>query len=228
MNDHILQRFRGIQGALLAHYTGGVSMPSAVKGNERETFVQDYLRELFPPMFRFGSGAVTDVAGNRSGQLDVVIELPFVPSFPMPGGRERLYMAESVALALEVKSNLSSQWDQVEDSCKQLRTVRRIHKKSTAITSQGIVFGSGGSSTIPYMAVGYTGYRSIDALQSRFESTPAESRPDAALVIDTGVLYSGDGARASGPWGLFALSALIFGRLNGLSVADIDFGDYAK
>jgi hypothetical protein len=37
-----------------------------------------------------------------SGQLDIVIELPFLPSFPTPGANERLYLAESVALAIEV------------------------------------------------------------------------------------------------------------------------------
>jgi hypothetical protein len=44
-----------------------------------------------------------------SGALDIVVEFPFLPSFPAPGGDERLYLAESVALAIEVKSDLCAQ-----------------------------------------------------------------------------------------------------------------------
>ena len=44
----------------------------------------------------FGSGDATDVAGNRSGQLDVVLEYPFAPSIPA-GGKTKLFLAEGVA-----------------------------------------------------------------------------------------------------------------------------------
>ena len=98
-------------------------MPSVSKGSEREAFVRDFLQLVFPSPFRFGSGAVIDSDGNSSGQIDIVVEYLFLPSFPMPGGTDRLYLAESVAVALEVKSNVSTQWKEVEHSAASMRKV---------------------------------------------------------------------------------------------------------
>ena len=100
-------------------------MPAASRGSGRETFVRDFLQEVFPSPFRFGAGAVTDAAGTQSGQIDIIIEYRFLPSFPMPGGSDRLYLAESVVAGVEVKSNLASQWDEVERSTAALRTLKR-------------------------------------------------------------------------------------------------------
>ena len=48
-----------------------------------------------PPIYRFGTGDATDSTGNKSGQLDVVVEYPFSPSLPVVGtGQSRLYLAE--------------------------------------------------------------------------------------------------------------------------------------
>ena len=107
----------------MAHHAGGRSLPNAAKGDEREYFLNKYLRDVLPPVYRFGQGAITDMHGNQSGQLEVVMELPIGPSFPMPGGSpHRLYLAESVAAVIEVKSNLSKQWDQA------ISTVESIKK----------------------------------------------------------------------------------------------------
>lgn len=90
-----------------AHQAGG-SMRSASKGNEREAFINAFLSEILPPQFRFGSGDITDQSANRSGQLDIVIEFPFVPSIPIVAGKSpRLYLAEGVLAVIEVKSDIS-------------------------------------------------------------------------------------------------------------------------
>lgn len=36
---------------------------SAITGAEREIFVGNFLREMFPPQFRFGSGVIIDNKG---------------------------------------------------------------------------------------------------------------------------------------------------------------------
>jgi hypothetical protein len=64
---------------------------------------------VLPPIYRFGTGVITDVGGNLTGQVDIVMEFPLTASFPMPAGKQRLYLAESVAAVIEVKSNLSQE-----------------------------------------------------------------------------------------------------------------------
>ncbi len=56
---------------------------------ERETFVNQFLAHVVPPMFRIGCGDITDSTGRQTGQLDLVIEYPFVPSMPIINTRWR-------------------------------------------------------------------------------------------------------------------------------------------
>lgn len=76
---------------------------------------------------------MTDATGEISGQLEVVMELPLGNSFPMPAGTERLYLAESVAAVIEVKSNLSSQCREVQDTIKRVKVLRRDIRQSAAL-----------------------------------------------------------------------------------------------
>ena len=112
MNPHLVARLTGIQQALMAQHVGGTGLPNAVIGNERETLLREFLQKVFPSHFRFSSGAITDSEGRLTGQIDIAVEYPFIPSFPMPASNDRLILAESVLAAIEVKSNLVSQWNQ--------------------------------------------------------------------------------------------------------------------
>lgn len=123
--EPLKQRLAGLRHILLAHHEAGALLPSATKGSERETVVRDLLEKCLPPTFRIGRGAITDVEGSMSGQIDVVVEYPFLPSFPTPGADDRLYLADSTALALEIKSNLESQWEQVGDTAAQVAPLKR-------------------------------------------------------------------------------------------------------
>src|ERR1700674_4880270 len=101
-------------------------MSSATKGVERQTFIDSFLREVFPTPFRFGSGDATDASGAKSGQLDVVIEYPFSPSLPIVGSAiTRLYLAESIAAVVEVKSNVEQQWTEAVATANALRPITR-------------------------------------------------------------------------------------------------------
>jgi hypothetical protein len=57
--------------------------------------------------------------------MDLVMELPFGPSLPIPAGSHRLYLAESVAAVIEIKSNLSSHWNEVEETIRPVRQLVR-------------------------------------------------------------------------------------------------------
>src|SRR5262245_1892719 len=124
-NPHLLSRLEAVQNMLLSLHRGGAMMSAATKGREREHFVHEFLEQVLPPLHRAGSGDITDSLGQRSGQADIVIEHPLLPSLRQIGGRERLYLAESVAAVIEVKSNLSSQWDEVEKTAREVKKLRR-------------------------------------------------------------------------------------------------------
>ncbi len=42
-------------------------MSASSKGQDRETFIKDFLAQVLPPQFRFGSDDATDANSNRSG-----------------------------------------------------------------------------------------------------------------------------------------------------------------
>ncbi len=115
-NRHIMSRLDAMLALLLEAHGGGGTMSAASKGTERELFVNSFLSQVFPPHFRFGSGDITDSDENKSGQVDVVIEFPNLYSFPIWQSAPRLYLAEGVAVAIEIKSDLSNQWSEVEST----------------------------------------------------------------------------------------------------------------
>jgi len=188
MQDPVRRRLDGIRAILMAHHAAGMSLPSATKGTEREVLVREFLGKVFPAPYRFGSGAVTDASGRRSGQLDIVVEWPFCASFPAPSGTERLYLAESVAFVVEVKSNLASQWDQVERSAARVHALRRhwAGHAATGAPMAAVTPQPPSVSWIPFVAVGFVGFKTLSGLKKRLARTPGGRRPDAALVIDSG------------------------------------------
>ena len=201
MNQYVLSRLQAIQQSLVAHHLGGTGMPDAMTGSERERFVSDFLAQVMPPLYRFGRGTITDTDGGLCGQVEVIMEFPFSPSLPTPFSSERLYLAESVAAVIEVKSNLIAQWTQVE---KTTEMVRRLKRKLEVVV-ENVVREEGGEEEderIPCYAVGYTGYKTLDGLRDRLESTPQQSRPSGALVIESGC-FVGSEVEATGAWGLY-------------------------
>lgn len=199
-NPHVLQRLTAIQQSLMAQRDGAVGLPSAVAGPEREVFLRAYLQTVFPAHRRFSTGVITDVEGRISGQVDIAVEFGFSPSFPMPVTDQRLLLAESVALVIEVKSDLTRQWKEV------VATTREVKKLKRELNA--VIFGAGPPNYIPTLAVGYRGHSTVDGLVGRLDSTPEDSRPDGALVIESGC-FAGFGMTAHGPAGLYALALAI-------------------
>jgi hypothetical protein len=146
-----------------------------------------------------------------SGQLDIVVERPFAPSFCFPGLSQRTYLADNVAAVIEVKSDLSSQWGEIESKVQQIRRsdYRPVHT--------GIIQGSRLSS-IPVFAVGYRGYKTVGGLRNRWNATPDNGKPTGVLVIETGCFIFHEGAASdegasqcatSGVQGIFAFTAML-------------------
>ncbi len=206
MNHPIIEsRMEAMQSVLMAVYRAGTKIPSNVAGREREVFVRTYLKEIFPSPLRFGSGVITDSDGNTSGQLDIVVERPFAPSFPMPLGEERLFLADNVGAVIEVKSDLSSQWSELN------RTTEAVYGLKYQEVFTGVASGQS-LKKIPVLAVGYRGYKSPEGIKNRLDTTPPESRPNGVLCIESGCCLfdiAGKKGFGKGPMGLFMFACAL-------------------
>ncbi|WP_274425520.1 DUF6602 domain-containing protein [Chelativorans sp. YIM 93263] len=181
-NQHLLERIEAVRQQLLSGYAAGRTMSSASKGREREAFIDDFLKNVFPPIYRFGTGDATDRSGLRSGQLDVVIEYPFGPSLPAAGISDvRLYLAESVAAVVEVKSDLQAQWNEVISTARQLRPIKRHLGTS-------MIVGEPPPAYIPLIAVGFQGWKRSDTAVRHLE----ERADVAVLVIEENIFAVDD------------------------------------
>jgi hypothetical protein len=221
-NHYVLNRLVGIQNMLRAVHQASTSLSTASRGTERQNFIDDFLSKVLPPVYRFGTGDATDVAGHRSGQLDVVVEYPFSPALPSVGGTAatRLYLAEAVAAVIEVKSDVAAQWAQAEQTANQLAPLRR--RLGSAIT-----FGGSPLDQIPLFVAGYTGWSTPAALERNLLASPNIA---GVLVIDSGLFASSASygrVRASGPWALWGLIACLHVITNSLQAASTDPLAYA-
>jgi hypothetical protein len=219
-NAHVLQRLEGIQTQLLGTYQAGRSISSTTKGLERETFINSFLSEVFPTPFRFGTGDATDIHGAKSGQLDVVIEYPFAPSLPIVGSRTtRLFLAESVAAVIEVKSDVASQWNEA------LRTASALEPITRSFQS-GMSFGPQ-FQRIPLFVVGYTGWKNVQTVQSNLENATGIS---GVLVIDAGIFVASPEFNITvqpGPWSLWGLISCLHLATQSLQAASTEPFQYA-
>jgi hypothetical protein len=219
-NEHILQRLTGLQAILNGVHQSGNTMSYSSRGSERDGFINEFLAQVMPPIYRFGTGDVTDIEGNRSGQLDVVVEYPFLPSLPIRTGSQRLYLAESVAAVIEVKSNMAAQWDEAVNTASQLATVQRRFRNMT------IVAGCFPLPTIPLFVVGYKGWRNIETIKHHVDADPSIA---GALAIEPGLFYSKPpygGITADGPWSLWGLISNLHRIASGLESAPTDPATY--
>jgi hypothetical protein len=172
----------------MSAFESGIGMTSNDKGTERELFINRFLAEMLPPPYRLGSGEATDREGNITGQLDIVLEFPFLPSIPVFGtSQPRLYLADAVASVIEVKSDLAKEWKDVVKTCSTVKTLKRSPGTYQKATMDGMI-NSGmppftSKERIPFVAVGYKGWHSQGLRQRTMQERLRESCVDAILII---------------------------------------------
>lgn len=110
--DLLRQNIESMHNDLVLGYERTKKYPSAVVGAEREILIEKLLSVVLPSITRFGSGIIIDHEGRSTGQVDLIIESPYSTSFPVSSDKQRLYFADSVMAAFEVKSDLSKQKEQ--------------------------------------------------------------------------------------------------------------------
>jgi hypothetical protein len=201
-NAHVLNRLSGIQAILNGVHLASATMSTNTKGAERQSFI-----------------------GNRSGQLDVVIEYPFSPALPSVSGgaattTTRLYLAESIASVVEVKSDVSKQWDEVVRTASALASVKRAYGATMSM-------GLPPSPAIPLFVASYTGWKTLAAVQTRMATTPDVA---GILIIDSGLFVGSNsygGIQATGPWALWGLICTLHLIANSLQAASTNPLSYA-
>jgi hypothetical protein len=224
-NKNVEERLEAIQELLMSGFRGGKASSSSTKGRDREAFIRHFFGEMLPALHRLGSGDITDSNGARSGQVDLVIEYPFLPSFPTIG-TERLYLAEGVAAVFEIKSDLKKEWPEVRATAERVKKLFRVVEK--------MHFGSV-PEKIPVFAVGYTGWKTLETVQHRIK----DGFVDGILVIDRGFFASApinlprveanetySIPYASGPWSLWGLLCCLHQVIHGLQDDAADFSKY--
>lgn len=236
-NQHVFDRLKGCRDALMSIYASGSAMSSSSKGAEREIFVSRFLEKVLPPPFRFGTGEITDLGGGILGQVDVVVEFPFLPSFPaFLLDSPRLYLADGVAAAVEVKSDIQKQWKQVIATAKRIAALRR---DTAALTPQTIERMSRAAAPppttrtkIPFIAVGYNGWNNPEALRQSIEDKGVAGTVDAALVIDTQIFVAYDKGElagmpaATGPFAFWAFLSVLHQSARYVTDTGVRLSDY--
>jgi hypothetical protein len=187
MNTYLKQRLEGILEHFRAgHLAGGVSA-SANRGTEREAFLLAFLSQVLPPIYRAGTGEIMDIEGNQSGQVDVVIEMPWAPSFGFPGSPVRLYPAEAVGVAIEIKSNVKAQWAKVDATVASLARLRQ-RLSGSSITEEGLEIHNVSIEPLPVFAVGYRGWKSPAPIEKKLLS----SELDGVLILEDPLFVESD------------------------------------
>ena len=223
-NTHVQQRLAGIQSILIGVHQAGSTLSTSSRGQERQEFIDAFLANVLPPIYRFGTGDATDTAGRRSGQLDVVVEYPISPSLPAFGGASatRLYLAESIAAVVEVKSNVSAQWQQAQRTAAQLAPLRR------KIGAEMVMGGFAPGERIPLFVTGYTGWKNVESVKEALEQAPDIA---GILVVDSGIFVSSaayGSMTATGPWALWGLISILHLVTNALQAASTNPFAYAQ
>lgn len=194
------------------------NFPSPVSGREREIFVEYVPSRILPNSFRFGSGIIIDSTGDRqTNQIDLVIERPYSASFPIGVSSQRLYVAETVAAAFEIKSDLSKQWEGAKESALSVLRMQMLLEDDLLEKSEDMVFGHVYDHRVPMFLVGFTGYKSCDSLAERLGDYILKGIIRGAFIVDSGVFIGTVGSikksttvtEASGSSGLAAFLTVL-------------------
>jgi hypothetical protein len=180
MKELFSHKIQSIHDGLIQCYKETRHYSPTITGSEREIFQKELLEKILPNNYRIGAGSICDSYGAESGQVDLVIELPFSLSFPVSSGQNRLYLADSVGAAFEIKSNLNSQWDEAIEKVIEIKSLNRFRNDEGEIVLLDAL-------KIPTFIVAYKGYTSINTIYKKLEAVNFRERSDGIFIIESGI-----------------------------------------
>jgi hypothetical protein len=136
--------FTGAVDELRAAYKKSEGAPSNCAGSLRERGVRRAIEHSLPAIVRVYEGEIIDRAGGQSGQLDGILVHATGSALATDADDSRIVLAEGAVAVIESKSNLRSQWSEVERTWDKLKGLRR---------KEG--FGD----SIPFVVVGRQGWQ---------------------------------------------------------------------
>lgn len=188
----LVQAMQGLHHMMIGHHQYGQPLSSSTKGDVREDFIKDFLSKALPSHYRFGGGDIVDSTGQKTGEVDIVIENPFTPSFPLTKN-DRLYVAEGVAAVIEVKSDIKRDF---KDVLKKASEIKLLNRKISVIISSGQV----NLQKIPFYAVGYFGFRQLEELKQKM----IQSKDiDGIFIVNLPMFFKKDSIWSYGVVSLF-------------------------
>ena len=181
--------------------------PSSVIGQEREVLIESLLSKVLPAFVRYGSGVIIDHSGARTGQVDLVLETPHSLSLPISSSRQRLYFAETVVAAIEVKSDLLAQQ---KEAFAKISEIKQLKTKPLPSIDNDRAEMSQQEYEVPAFIVAYRGAseRTTNRIWHHQTSGVGSHRPTGLVTIDPGYFDgfspSGGGMNATGPSAILA------------------------
>jgi hypothetical protein len=173
------------------------------RGRAREDKIRQFLADYLPARVAVADGEIVDHAGQRSGQMDVVIyDWQSTPLFKISNS-VRLFPAETVVLAMQVKSTLTK--PQMHSALENLSTASSL--KRTAEPPQPLLGGYRVADlfrnairiefTPSRIPVGIFGYKSprlttvADSLTDWMAENPRQVWPSFVVSLDKGTIIYG-------------------------------------
>jgi hypothetical protein len=163
---------------LLAKYnTSKEQRASRNLGDNREIFVNDFLKSCLPPKLKVCSGEVIDNQGVKTGQLDAVIIRDDAPSLDFGG--KNTYLAEGVFGVIEVKSNLTT--EKIKEAVRTFENVRNL-----TIPPSSIVIGGHNLGRPLRVVFAYEG-ATWETIEKAIKDNNAEDLFDLICILNRGV-----------------------------------------
>lgn len=184
-------KLKNIHTVLMQAYENTNGFTTPVQGDEREVVIRELLALVLPQSYRLGKGPIIDCSGSKTGQVDAVFEKPFSLSFPISSNTNRLYLADSVAAAFEIKSNLYQQADASMAKTAEIKKLRREPSEGPIVLYDELF--------VPVFIIGFKGYKKVDSVIEKFlPNARAADQVNGVLIIEDGVFVGRSPMRGAG------------------------------
>jgi hypothetical protein len=181
-------KLKNIHTVLMQAYENTRGFTTPVQGDEREVVIRELLQLILPVSYRLGKGAIIDPHGHETGQVDAVFEKPFSLSFPISSETNRIYLADNVAAAFEIKSDLYRQAGEAVEKAREIKELRRKPTEGKIVLYDELY--------VPTFIIGFKGYKTVKSLYAQFiPNALAADHINAILVLETGVFLGRAPAR---------------------------------